>query len=79
MSSDGRVDMTDVIHQALQQGHAVGSYVFDDYWLDIGQPADYEKANQDFLMTKSLSGPSPSPIRWLQATAQQRPRQACSE
>jgi NDP-sugar pyrophosphorylase family protein len=84
LPAQGRVDMTDLIQLGLAQGHRVGSYAFDDYWLDIGQPADYEKANQDFLMNKSLSGSPtnltrPEPVRRRLQSVPQTPHRASSE
>jgi NDP-sugar pyrophosphorylase family protein len=29
----------------IQRNEAVASYPFDGYWLDIGRPDDYERAN----------------------------------
>ena len=43
-----RVDMPEVIHKLLGAGLPVQSFLFDDYWLDIGQPGDYEKAVSDY-------------------------------
>ncbi|GAA3073616.1 hypothetical protein GCM10020254_16800 [Streptomyces goshikiensis] len=30
------------------------SYAFDGYWLDIGRPDDYDRANAEFTSRKSL-------------------------
>jgi NDP-sugar pyrophosphorylase family protein len=35
-----------VFPKLLAKGERIGSYVFDDYWLDIGRTADYEEMNQ---------------------------------
>jgi NDP-mannose synthase len=32
----------------LRAGRAAAVYPFDGYWLDIGRPADYDRANLDF-------------------------------
>jgi NDP-mannose synthase len=33
----------------LEKGESVNIFPFDGYWLDIGRPEDYEKAQQDAL------------------------------
>jgi len=44
---DTRFNMTDLICRLLEAGHAVVSFPIHEYWLDIGQPADYEQAQDD--------------------------------
>lgn len=43
-----RLDVPDLIQKLLLERVPVQSYMFDGYWLDIGLPADYEKAVADF-------------------------------
>ena len=44
----GRViNMSEFVTMMLQEGRVVVQYPFLDYWLDIGQPADYERAQSD--------------------------------
>jgi NDP-sugar pyrophosphorylase family protein len=38
---------TDLISEALKQKKAVMYYPILGYWLDIGRPQDYEKAQRD--------------------------------
>lgn len=45
-------NMTDLIQQLLDQGQPVVSFPIHEYWLDIGQPADYVKAEEDIKMGK---------------------------
>jgi dTDP-glucose pyrophosphorylase len=40
-------DMTDLVAAALAAGKRVGSFPIREYWLDIGQLADYERADAD--------------------------------
>jgi dTDP-glucose pyrophosphorylase len=40
-------NMTDLIDAALTRGDRVGSFPVREYWLDIGQLADYERAHGD--------------------------------
>jgi len=40
-------DMTDLIQQLLEEGRPVASFPIVEYWLDIGQPADYDQAQED--------------------------------
>ena len=42
-----RFDMTDLIQRLLDAGRRVGCFPIVEYWLDIGQPADYVQAQTD--------------------------------
>jgi NDP-sugar pyrophosphorylase family protein len=42
-------DMTDLIQRLLDEGRSVVAFPVHEYWIDIGQPDDYVKAQQDFL------------------------------
>jgi dTDP-glucose pyrophosphorylase/CBS domain-containing protein len=44
---DQRFDMTDLIQQLVQDGCSVVSFPIVEYWLDIGQHTDYERAQKD--------------------------------
>jgi NDP-sugar pyrophosphorylase family protein len=46
--SGRRFDMTDLIQRLLDAGRPVVSFPIVEYWLDIGQKADYERAQEDF-------------------------------
>ncbi len=41
------LDFPNLIQTLLAEGRTVKGYVFDGYWLDIGRPDDYEKANAE--------------------------------
>lgn len=41
-------DMTDVIKNVLDQGISVGCFPIREFWLDIGRPADYQRANEEY-------------------------------
>lgn len=41
------LDFPDLITRLQEGGEKVAGYVFDGYWLDIGRPDDYERANRD--------------------------------
>jgi dTDP-glucose pyrophosphorylase len=43
------VNMTDIIDSALTRDARVGSFPIREFWLDIGQLADYERAHSDHL------------------------------
>ncbi len=47
IKSGQRTDMTDVVKQLIEEGHNVVSFPIVEYWLDIGQPSDYEQAQKD--------------------------------
>jgi dTDP-glucose pyrophosphorylase/CBS domain-containing protein len=42
-----RADMTDLIQKLIDDGRTVVSFPIVEYWLDIGQLADYERAQID--------------------------------
>ena len=42
---DKRLDFPDLIKLLIANGETVKGYIFEDYWLDIGRPDDYERAN----------------------------------
>jgi NDP-sugar pyrophosphorylase family protein len=39
---------TDLLEFLIKNGNKVITYPLRGYWLDIGNPEDYKKANQDF-------------------------------
>lgn len=44
---DGFFNATDFMEMLLNKGHVVNSYPVRGYWLDIGNPEDYAKAQTD--------------------------------
>jgi len=40
-------NMTDLIQRLIDSNHTVVSFPLIEYWLDIGQLADYEQAQND--------------------------------
>jgi NDP-sugar pyrophosphorylase family protein len=40
-------DMTDLVHWGLGEGRRVRSYPLREFWLDVGRPVDYERANRE--------------------------------
>lgn len=48
-----RFDMTDVIQRLLEEGRPVVAFPIREYWLDIGQPRDYETAQKHTQNWKS--------------------------
>ena len=47
-----RFDMTDLIAALIADGERVVSFPIMEYWLDIGQPSDYEQAQVDIRMAR---------------------------
>jgi NDP-mannose synthase len=43
----------------LAGGRNPASYAFDGYWLDIGRPEDYDRANSEFVRLRSHLMPGP--------------------
>ena len=44
-----RYDMTDLIQRMIDEGRPVVAFPVHEYWIDIGQPGNYVKAQQDYL------------------------------
>jgi NDP-sugar pyrophosphorylase family protein len=44
---EGRFDLPDLVAALLTADHVVQAFEHDGYWLDIGRPDDYERAQQD--------------------------------
>ncbi len=42
-----RFDMTDLMELLINTGRTVVSFPITEYWLDIGTPKDYQRANED--------------------------------
>ncbi|MCK9405128.1 MULTISPECIES: nucleotidyltransferase family protein [Methanothrix] len=41
------LDIPDLMKRLLSEGEKVNGFIHDGYWLDIGRPDDYIKANED--------------------------------
>lgn len=49
--ADGtRIDMPEVVHKAIQQNWPVLPFFLHEYWIDIGQPEDYQRANSEYTI-----------------------------
>ena len=48
----------ELVLDLLRQGRRPRSYRFDGYWLDIGRPEDYERANDEIDAVASLLLPT---------------------
>ena len=46
----------DLMHILLKEKKTIKVFPYDGYWLDIGRPDDYEKANEDIEKNKLLKG-----------------------
>ena len=44
---DECLDFPDLIKRLTSSGENVKSHIYDGYWLDIGRPDDYERANRE--------------------------------
>jgi len=44
---DKYLDFPNLIHSLIARSRIVKAYIFDGYWLDIGRPDDYERANAE--------------------------------
>ena len=50
------LDFPNLIENLIANGKNVKGYIFDGYWLDIGRPDDYERANTEFEETEGKLG-----------------------
>ena len=48
-----KLDFPDLIKQLISNGETINGYVYDGYWLDIGRPDDYERANREIEEIRS--------------------------
>lgn len=46
------LDFPDLVLKLIAAGEKVVQYTFDGYWMDLGRPDDYLKANEDFYKMK---------------------------
>lgn len=53
--SGRRFDMTDLIHAAIAAGRRVACFPIREYWIDIGQMTDYERAQLDVQTERMTS------------------------
>jgi NDP-sugar pyrophosphorylase family protein len=51
-----RFDMTDLVEAALTAKARVGGFPVREYWLDVGQLADYDRAEQDHATYFAVPG-----------------------
>ena len=47
------LDFPDLVHKLLSAGVKVFGFPFDGYWQDLGNPDDYQQAQQDFESMQS--------------------------
>lgn len=45
-------DLPNLVLKLVAAGEKVAAYPFDGYWMDLGRPDDYAKANEDFEKMK---------------------------
>lgn len=43
-----------LMYTLLEKNEKINTYSYDGYWLDIGRPDDYEKANEDIDMLNKI-------------------------
>jgi NDP-sugar pyrophosphorylase family protein len=56
-------DVPQLAQALLRAGEPVGSYLYEGYWLDIGRPDDYARANEEWgtRAAGTLSAPATPP------------------
>lgn len=47
-------DFPDLVNTLISNGETIKGFVYDGYWLDIGRPEDYEKANNEIEQINRL-------------------------
>jgi NDP-mannose synthase len=45
---DGPYGLDELVLAMLAEGEPIHAHPFDGYWLDLGRPDDYDRANQEF-------------------------------
>ncbi|HOT28595.1 MAG TPA: nucleotidyltransferase family protein [Candidatus Ozemobacteraceae bacterium] len=55
ISGEGPIDMPDVIRHALQDPAGVGCFPLSEFWLDIGSPSEYQRAQTEYAARFSPS------------------------
>ncbi len=73
----GPLGFDDLLLGMLANDDAPHIHVFDGYWLDIGRPVDYDRANRDFTLLREefLGAPAEAPpadVITLRSAAQRR-------
>jgi mannose-1-phosphate guanylyltransferase len=63
----------ELVLDLLDRGDVPRVHPFDGYWLDIGRPEDYDRANADFEVLQPALLPMPPSGREGQAAALRRP------
>jgi NDP-sugar pyrophosphorylase family protein len=48
LSGNEYFDITNLVDKCIQKGRKVGRYDINDYWIDIGQVEDYNRANLEY-------------------------------
>lgn len=48
IQKDRRLDMTELMKVVIDQKKKISPFMLYEYWMDIGQPEDFQKASQDF-------------------------------
>ena len=49
VSGDGYLDMPTLLDKCIKSGENVSMFPIHEYWLDIGNMPDYQRANDDIL------------------------------
>lgn len=73
LQPDTALDLPDLVKRLLAEGQPVGSYLHDGYWLDIGRPDDYERAQQDYEGIKARLLPRDDSTRSVQLGLRNHP------
>jgi dTDP-glucose pyrophosphorylase/CBS domain-containing protein len=63
ISKGEHLDMTELIQKLLDNGRPVTSFPIIEYWIDIGQPADYQRAQEDAREGKHKLGTTHDPAQ----------------
>ncbi|MFX0210884.1 MAG: sugar phosphate nucleotidyltransferase, partial [Candidatus Hodarchaeota archaeon] len=47
IKADERLDFPDLIKILIAKSEIVKGFIYDGYWMDIGRPEDYQRANEE--------------------------------
>ena len=56
ISPGKRLDFPDLVQRLLEGGRHVHTHIHSDYWLDLGRPDDFARANEEFQSVRERLG-----------------------
>jgi NDP-sugar pyrophosphorylase family protein len=54
--ADKRMELPELVHKLMRERRTVRAHIHADYWLDLGRPDDYARANEEFESVRHRLG-----------------------